>query len=134
MSAAADARNEAELVRIREIAESGADRPVLMMNLNLYRADAGYPDGAPYTDYMRALEALLPRVGAKILWRAPVEGQARGTQNLHEILAVWYPSHRAFLDMPATEGADENYRLRGRCIESAVIHRCPGEIAPLEGT
>jgi hypothetical protein len=38
-----------EIARIRAIAESSNDRPVLMLNLNRYTSDAGYPDGDTYT-------------------------------------------------------------------------------------
>jgi hypothetical protein len=41
-------RNDHDLKIIHEIAASGADRPVLMMNLNRYVEAAAYPDGALY--------------------------------------------------------------------------------------
>ena len=87
------ARNEDELEAIKAVAESGADRPLLMLNLNRYRDEAGFPGGGLYRDYMAALDRLLPAVGAAIRWRSPVHGQAVGEQPLHEVLAVWYPSH-----------------------------------------
>lgn len=124
-------RSDRDLAIIRKIATGGADRPVLMMNLNRYRDSAGYPDGEPYRNYMRVLDALLPHVGGKVLWRSPVHGQTVGTQPLHEILAVWYPSHQAFLDLPKAPGAEENYRLREETVEVAVIHRCDGDVATL---
>lgn len=124
-------RNDRDLAIIREIAASGNDRPILMMNLNRYRDSAGYPDGEAYTEYMRVLSKVLPEVGGKILWRGTVHGQAVGNQPIHEILAVWYPSHQAFLDLPNAPGAEENYRLREAAVEVAVIHRCDGDIPPL---
>jgi hypothetical protein len=124
-------RNDHDLEIIREIAASGADRPVLMMNLNRYVDTAGYPDGALYKDYMRALDGVLPQVGGKILWRSPVHGQTVGQQPLHEILAVWYPTHQAFLDLREVPGSEENFRLREQAVEVAVIHRCDGDVAPL---
>ena len=124
-------RNESELAEIRSIAESGNDRPVLMLNLNRYSEEAGYPSGEAYRAYMAALEALLPRVGGQILWRTPVFGQPVGEQAIDEILAAWYPSHRAFLELPRAPGADENFRLRRQCVEYAVIHRCLGERLPM---
>lgn len=123
-------RNDRDLAIIREIAASGNDRPVLMMNLNRYRDSAGYPDGEAYTEYMRVLSKVLPEVGGKILWRGTVHGQTVGNQSIHEILAVWYPSHQAFLDLPNAPGAEENYRLREAAVEVAVIHRCDGDIPP----
>lgn len=126
-------RNDAEIETIRAIVESGDDPPVVMLNLNRYVAQAGYPDGQLYRNYMSVLEALLSRVGAAILWRAPVFGQTVGapTMDADEVLAVWYPSHRTFLELPNAPGAEENYRLRGLCVEKAVIHRCAGDREPL---
>lgn len=120
-------RNASELEAIAAIAQGGNDKPVLMLNLNRYSEDAGFPDGAIYCQYMNVLEALLPRVGAKVLWRTPVFGQPVGQQPVDEILAAWYPTHRAFLELPNAPGADENFRLRRRCVEYAVIHRCVGD-------
>ncbi len=124
-------RNDAELEAIRAIVASGDDKPVVMLNLNRYVAQAAYPDGQLYRSYMSVLEALLSRVGAAILWRVPVYGQPVGEQAIDEVLAVWYPTHRTFLELPNTPGAEENYRLRGLCVEAAVIHRCAGDQPPL---
>ncbi len=123
-------RNDAEISRIREIAESGHDHPVLMLNLNVYAPAAGFPDGALYRQYMAVLEAFLPVVGARVLWRHPVYGQVTGEQPLHEVLAAWYPSHQSFLDLPTAPGAEENFRLRALAVERAVIHRAPAEAYP----
>ncbi len=120
-------RSPEEIDAITAIAESGRDRPVLMLNLNRYKPGAGFPDGALYLSYVTGLEAFLPAVGGAILWRTPVLGQPVGEQKIDEVLAAWYPSHRAFLDLPKAPGAENNYRLRGLCVEYAVIHRCPGD-------
>ena len=124
-------RNNAEIAVIRTIAESGNDRPVLMLNLNRYSTEANFPDGELYRQYMAVLERFVPVVGAKILWRHPIHGQVMGAQPIHEALAAWYPSHQAFLDLPKAPGADENYRLRALAVEKAVIHRMPGDAFPL---
>ena len=120
-------RDEKELEVIRAIAGTAEDRPVTMLNLNLYTVEAGYPDGELYRAYMDGLIAFLPNVGAKILWRTPVFGRVVGDQTLHEVLAAWYPSHQAFLDLPKTPGAERNYSLRSEAVDYAVIHRCVGE-------
>ena len=114
------------LHQLSAIASSGDDRPVLMLNLNLYSREAAYPDGELYTRHMSGLEAFLPSVGGSILWRFPALGQPVGEQRLDEILAAWYPSHQALLDLRSAPGSEENYRLRAFAIEHAVIHRCPG--------
>lgn len=134
MTGEAPFRNADELEKIKAIAGTAQDGPIVMMNLNRYTPAAGYPDGALYQRYMRVLDALLPKVGGKMLWRSAVLGQAAGQQDIDEILAVWYPSHQAFLGMPQVPGAAENYDLRRECVATATIHRCPGSQAPLDGS
>ena len=124
-------RNEDDFSIVRQIAESGKDGPVLMLNMNRYRADSGYPDGdGVYKQYMAGLGKFLEGAGAKLLWRFPVYGQAVGEQKIHEIIACWYPVHKIFLNLYQAPGAGENFRLKGLCVEYAVIHRCPGDQAP----
>lgn len=124
-------RNEDDFAIVRQIAESGKDGPVLMLNMNRYRADSGYPDGdGVYKQYMAGLGKFLEGAGAKLLWRFPVYGQAVGEQKIHEIIACWYPVHKIFLNLYQAPGAGENFRLKGLCVEYAVIHRCPGDRAP----
>ena len=124
-------RNDLELAKIKAIAESGDDRPVVMLNLNRYAPGSGFPDEGLYYDYMDALARLLPEVGAKVVWRSPVHGQVVGEQPIDEVLAIWYPSHAAFVAMPQAAGAEKNYRLRAECVAYAVIQRCAGDRPPL---
>ncbi|MFP6707909.1 MAG: hypothetical protein VCE75_18130 [Alphaproteobacteria bacterium] len=125
-------RNEDEAAIIQAVADSGNDGPVLMLNLNRYKPDTGFPGGGVYDDYITVLENFLLVVGARILWRHAVHGQAVGEQILDEILAAWYPSHQAFLDLSSAPGSENNYRLRGECVEYAVIHRCSGDRFPFQ--
>ena len=46
-------RNDGELERMRAVAASGDDPPVLMLNLNRYAKAADYPHGELYLAYMR---------------------------------------------------------------------------------
>ena len=123
-------RNALDFAEIRRIAESGADHPVLMLNMNRYRREVGFPDRGLYAQYMAGLRPFLEGVGSRILWRFPVFGQAVGDQRVDEILACWYPLHRVFLNLYDAPGAAENFRLKGLCVEYAVIHRCPGDRLP----
>ena len=123
-------RNASEIQVIREIAGTVNDGPVLMLNLNRYSQAAAFPDGDLYTSYMSGLEEFLPIVGGKVLWRHRVLGQPVGDQQIDEVLAAWYPSHQAFLDLPTSPGSEENYRLRALAVEYAVIHRFSGEAYP----
>jgi hypothetical protein len=123
-------RNEDERAVIEAIAKSGDDGPVLMLNLNRYKDGTGYPGEGIYLDYITGLETFLPAVGGKILWRHAVHGQAVGEQKIDELLGAWYPSHQAFLDLSTAPGSERNFRLRGECVEYAVIHRCTGDQYP----
>jgi hypothetical protein len=123
-------RNKADFDIVRQIAESGQDRPVLMVNINRYSSAAGFPDGELYQRYITGLGPFLEGAGAELLWRFPVLGQAVGDQRVDEILGAWYPRHRVFLDLYDAPDAAENFRLKGLCVEYAVIHRCPGDTAP----
>lgn len=127
MSDSVNKGNASEILIIKNIAQSEGDYPVIMLNLNKYKIQAGFPDGELYRDYMRVLGDLLPHVGARILWRSTSYGRPIGEQDIDEVLAVWYPSHQAFLDLPSKPGGEENFRLRKLCVESAVIHRCDGD-------
>ncbi len=82
------------------------------------------------------MEASVGRVGGKVLWRTPVSGQPVGCEHdrVDEILALWYPSHAAFLRLAngTVEGSKEMSRLQQLCVANALIHRCPGDRFPLQ--
>ena len=124
-------RNEDDFAYVRKIAGSADDHPVLMLNMNHYRADCGFPDRGLYQQYITGLGPFLDGAGGgRILWRFPVLGQAVGAQKVHEIIACWYPTHLVFLNLYEAPGGVENFRLKGLCVDHAVIHRCPGDQAP----
>ena len=120
--------NPAEFSEINKIAASAEDKPVLMLNLNRYVGKAAYPNGELYMNYMRVLNQLLEQLGGRILWQMPSFGQPLGGEKLDEIIAIWYPSHKAFLQLREMPGSTENFKLRGMCVEYAVLHRCPGDM------
>ena len=116
--------NEHEIETFKAISRSTADGPVFMLNLNKYRVNANYPDGQLYRDYMAVLDELLLQVGGRILWRTRVLGHVVGDQDIDEALGIWYPSHRAFLNLMNAPASDENMRLRALAVEHADLHRC----------
>ncbi|RZO70621.1 MAG: hypothetical protein EVA67_07010 [OM182 bacterium] len=123
------AMNPAEYEIIETVA-AGADKPFVMLNLNAYAERAGYPNGQGYQEYMAKLDQLLSEAGGKVLWRVPVEGSLLGGIALHEVIAIYYPSHQAFLNMRTLPSSDENFRLRELAVDRAQLHRCtelPGE-------
>lgn len=117
---------------IRAIAESGHDAPFLMLNLNRYTIAAAFPHGEEYQSYVAKIEEAVGRVGGKLLWRTPVSGQPVGCEHdrVDEILAVWYPSHAAFLGL--RNHNEDLFRRRELCVANSVIHRCPGDRFPLQ--
>ena len=123
-------RNSDDFAEVRRIAESRNDHPVLMLNMNRYTPGSGFPDSGAYHHYIAGLGPFLEGAGARLLWRFPVLGQAVGDQRIDEILAIWYPLHRNFLELYEAPRAAENFRLKGVCVEYAVIHRCPGDRSP----
>lgn len=113
---------------------SGDDRPVLMLNLNRYTANAGFPDGDPYRTYMARLHHSVEAGGGTVLWRAPVDGQVIGCdhEDYDEILAVWYPSHAAFVALPEADGARLMFQSRKLCVRHATILAMPGDRFPFQ--
>jgi len=69
-------RNADDFTAVRSIAESGSDGPVLMLNMNRYSLESGFPDRGVYKQYISGLGNFLEGAGAKLLWRFPVLGQA----------------------------------------------------------
>lgn len=119
--------------RVRSIAGSSADRPVLMLNLNRYTAAAGFPDGEAYRTYMRDLDHAVGAAGGRVLWRSPTLGVVVGCGHdaYDEILAVWYPSHAAFVALGEADGADAMFAGRRTCVEHATILSLPADRDPL---
>ena len=113
-----------EIGVFKSIAGSAEDKPILMLNLNRYVEDANFPDGSLYLEYMTVLDQLLTEVGGRILWRTTVHGTVVGTQNIHEALGIWYPSHQAFLDLMTAPSSAQNMKLRSQTVAHADLHRC----------
>ena len=125
-------RNDDELTRIQQVAASDNDWPPLMINVNTYRRDSGYAGDEPYSRYISCLVEMVGSVGGKILWRLPVLGQAVGEPSpVDEIIAIWYPSHKALLASTTASGSEETFRLRAQCIARAIVHRCSGHASQL---
>jgi hypothetical protein len=57
--------NESELTTVREIAAGSSDKPVLMMNLNLYKAETGYPHARHTWPIVKPSAPFCPRSAAK---------------------------------------------------------------------
>ena len=126
-----DTIRQEEIEAVREIA-AAENGPVLMVNCNRYRIGE-YPDGQLYRRWRTVNQQMLNAVDGKILWTLPVQGQPLingDLEPLDEILAYWYPSHQAFLDMATSDLKDENMEARKELVEYAIIHRVFGENPP----
>lgn len=122
-------RDVQEIEAIRKVA-SAEDGPVLMLNLNAYQQDCGFPDSGDYADYIAQLEKGLSTIGARVLLRERICGQVVGEKQIwEEMLAIWYPSHSAFLSMLNISSVPKWSELREKCVRAANIFRC--STAPL---
>ena len=118
-------RNEFEFAKIEEIANSENDHSVFMLNLNKYFDRSGFLNqNEKYNVYIKTVYAILHETGGKMLWRSTVHDQMVGNQEIDEVWAVWYPSHKAFLDLKDVPTAAKSFTLKRQVVERAVIHRC----------
>jgi hypothetical protein len=59
-------RNSDDFAVVRQIAESGNDHPVLMLNMNRCTLDSGFPDHGAYRDYITGLGSFLQGAGGSL--------------------------------------------------------------------
>jgi uncharacterized protein (DUF1330 family) len=109
------------------------DGPFVALNLNRYRRRAQYPAGTPDADvsgreaYLRygivAFAAIMD-TGGRILWAADAAEVVIGCghDRYDEVVAVWYPSRKAFLGLEKYPGYREAFDLHRRAsIEHASL-------------
>jgi len=125
--------------QVRVLRDVPDDRPITMVNLLKFRAQARYEDGdeAPCTGreaYGRYKTAFTETVGAvsqaKVVFQGPVQqvfiGDAgRPETDWDEVLVVRYPSRRHFLAMMADPAYREALRHRYAGLERTVLLQCP---------
>ena len=114
------------------IAKSNNDYPVLMINQNRY-LKGEFPNGDLYSKWRSINKKMISEVKGEVIWSLKVEAPYLINGNLEpldEILAYWYPSHKAFLSMINSAHRKDNFELRKKLIVYAVIHRCDGRNAP----
>ena len=130
--------------RLAFTAARGADddSPVVMLNLNRYRARAEYPAGTldsdvtgreAYFRYGVVAFAAIQSVGGEILWATDAAETVIGCDHdvYDEVVAVWYPSRGAFLDLVSHPGYLEALAHRDAAIEQATLIATRGEATPL---
>ena len=109
--------------KVSKIASGSEDRPVLMLNLNTYFHGQSTMSSDAFKDYNVAVDAILREVEGKILWRSPVHGQPVGKQNVDEILAIWYPSHQAFVNIKDAPSSARFSEAKNKVVKRGFIHR-----------
>ena len=129
-----DKRNYADLEKMKQIAASGNDKPLLMLNLNRYIVGE-YPNGIGYTEWRTVNKQMLDASEGKLLFVLPVRGQRLSngiSEQLDEMIGFWYPSHQSFLDMTSLDLFKRNGELRNQIIDWAAVYRCdPSDLAKL---
>jgi hypothetical protein len=119
-----------QIAEMRAIADGPEDGPLVMLNLNRYR------DPAAYGRYGEVAERVLERVGGRVLWHAPVDGTVvgEGEERFDDVVAVWYPSAAAFIQLATDPSILEARRHRLDGLERAALLRCGSGTEPvLEG-
>ena len=121
-----DERNDVDLERMKKIAASDNDEPLLMLNLNRYVAGE-YPNGGLYNEWRRVNKQMLDASEGKLLCVLPVRGKRLSngvSEDLDEVIAFWYPTHQSFLNMTKIDLFQRNGELRNQIIDWAAVYRC----------
>ena len=123
-----DQRNDVDLEKMKKIAASNNDEPLLMLNLNRYIAGE-YPNGRLYKEWRRVNKQMLDASEGKLLCVLPVRGKRLSngvSEDLDEVIAFWYPTHQSFLNMTKLDLFQRNGELRNQIIDWAAVYRCDG--------
>lgn len=125
--------NEPTDATLQALGRRDPDGPFVALNLNRYRRRAAYPPGTADADvsgrsaYLRygiVAFAAIESTGGRILWAANAEDVVIGCEHdrFDEVVAVWYPSRRAFLALEEYPGYREAFELHRRAsVEHAVL-------------
>lgn len=139
---------EHQIAELQALAGGGADGPFVMLNLNRYRELAGYaappPGGSSpqvsgreaYARYGVVAVEVIRRVGGEIVWSTPTGTSfvGEGEERYDEVIAVRYPSARAFLELVFDPAIHEASAHRDAGLERALVIRCEDSGAgPLKG-
>jgi hypothetical protein len=118
---------------LAELGKKAGDGPFVALNLNRYRRRAEYPPGTPDADvsgreaYLRygiVAFAAIVSTGGRILWATDAAEVVIGCghDRYDEVVAVWYPSRKAFLELEKYPGYREAFELHRRAsIEHATL-------------
>lgn len=129
--------------QLERLAASTDPEPVVMLNLLRFREEAGgihagdeLSGAEAYARYGAAVTGHLTRVGARVLFAgAPQElvigPEAEGSWDM--VLAVRYPSRKAFLEMIADPGYQQIHDHRGAALADSRLIACAELPTPADG-
>jgi uncharacterized protein (DUF1330 family) len=105
------------------------DGPVVMLNLNRYR------ERSAYARYGEVALGVLERVGGRILWHAQASQTVIGDDSdlYDEVIAVWYPSRAAFVELATSEDVLAAREHRAAGLERAALICCEAGAEPSLG-
>jgi uncharacterized protein (DUF1330 family) len=106
-------------VEFQELVERADEGPVVMLNLLDFKPDGG---AERYAEYADAVEPLLNRSGAQILFAGEGNAALIGPTKWDLVALVKYPTRRAFLDMIGSTEYQEIAHLRTEALERSELH------------
>lgn len=112
--------DEQQLKEIAAQAGGAADGPVIMLNLNRYR------DRDEYLRYLAVAQGVLERVGGRVHWHADALATVIGddSDRYDEVIAIWYPSRAAFLELATAPESLAAHHHRVAGLERAALICC----------
>ena len=116
-----------QLEELQALAGSAEDGPLVMLNLNRYR------DREAYLRYGAVATEMLARIGGRILWHTSASSTVIGDESdlYDEVIAVWYPSAAAFIEMVSNPVYVEALPYRQAGLERAALIRCEADAEPV---
>jgi uncharacterized protein (DUF1330 family) len=106
-------------VEFQELVERADEGPVVMLNLLDFKPAGG---AERYLEYAEAVEPLLERAGATVLFAGQASAALIGPSRWDLVALVQYPTRRAFLDMIGSAEYQAIAHLRGEALERTELH------------
>ena len=106
-------------IEFQELVERADEGPVVMLNLLDFKPDGG---AERYGEYADAIEPLLERAGAKVLFAGAGNAALIGPTKWDLVAVVKYPTRRAFLDMIGSPEYQAIAHLRTEALERSELH------------
>jgi len=104
------------LEQLAKLPDSG---PVVMLNLLKFKPDGGM---ASYMKYSAAVQPILQKMGAKMIYVGRAELCLLGGQDWDVVACLQYPNRKAFLDMIASEEYRAIHHYRAEGLDHQVLY------------